>query len=341
LDVFFRAPTAENLHAYETNLEDESLVVKQLRPWVQYAQFALLSDAGEKVLIGRDGWLFYRPGLRCLTERPALSSSPIEDPLPAIVSFRDQLAERGIGLVVVVAPDKESIYPEMLTGKAGNGGVVVSPQTRELIERMRLAGVGLVDLFAAYRQAKQAACEEGPKKFFMAADSHWSPEGLRVAADAVAQRVLEIPMVQPGPVCYAERPVEVARPGDLIQMLHSPQLERSFPPEKVTSAQVVREDNGTLYRDDPSAEVLVLGDSFLRIFQQDEPRAAGFIAHLARRLKQPLASLVCDGGASTLVRQILCRRTKLLSGKKLVIWEFVERDIRLGTDGWQVITLPR
>ena len=36
---------------------------------------------------------------------------------------------------------------------------------------------------------------------------------------------------------------------------------------------------------------------------EDEPGAAGFIAHLARELGQPLTSIVNDGGASTLVRQ--------------------------------------
>ena len=44
-----------------------------------------------------------------------------------------------------------------------------------------------------------------------------------------------------------------------------------------------------------------------------------------------------DGGASTLVRQELARRPQLLAGKTLVIWEFVERDIGYGTEGWQVL----
>jgi hypothetical protein len=84
----------------------------------------------------------------------------------------------------------------------------------------------------------------------------------------------------------------------------------------------------------------VLGDSFLRIYERDEPGSAGFIAHLARELSQPLASIVNDGGASTLVRQELSRKSGLLEGKSLVIWEFVERDIRFGMEGWQGVPLP-
>jgi hypothetical protein len=82
-----------------------------------------------------------------------------------------------------------------------------------------------------------------------------------------------------------------------------------------------------------------LGDSFARIFEQDEPGQAGLIAHLAALLQQHLAAIVNDGGASTLVRQQLARQPELLKGKKLVIWEFVERDICQATEGWQQIDL--
>jgi len=83
-----------------------------------------------------------------------------------------------------------------------------------------------------------------------------------------------------------------------------------------------------------------LGDSFLRIYQSDQPGSAGFIAHLAVEFGFDLASIVSDGGASTLVRQQLYRKPALLAGKKVVIWEFVERDIRFGTEGWQDVPLP-
>jgi len=42
---------------------------------------------------------------------------------------------------------------------------------------------------------------------------------------------------------------------------------------------------------------------------------------------------------TTLVRQQLGRNPKLLANKKVVVWEFVERDIRFGTEGWQIVTL--
>jgi hypothetical protein len=61
---------------------------------------------------------------------------------------------------------------------------------------------------------------------------------------------------------------------------------------------------------------------------------------IARALGRPVASIVNDGGASTLVRQELSRKPDALTGKTLVVWEFVERDIRLGLEGWQDVPLP-
>ena len=49
---------------------------------------------------------------------------------------------------------------------------------------------------------------------------------------------------------------------------------------------------------------------------------------------------VNDAGASTLVRPELARKADLLNGKKLVIWEFIERDICFGAEGWRDVPLP-
>ncbi len=87
--------------------------------------------------------------------------------------------------------------------------------------------------------------------------------------------------------------------------------------------------------------MLVLGDRFLRIFESDEPGQAGFVSHLSCLLAMPLDRIINDGGASTLVRQALARRPQALEGKNVVVWAFVERDLRLGVEGWQAVKLRR
>jgi hypothetical protein len=341
LAVLRQRPTAKNLRAYERGLEEASWVARQLRPWAMYAQFAWFKDGGDKTLIGKDGWFFYRPGVQYLTEKPVVTkatSTPAEA-AGAIAAFRDQLAARGIQLLVLPVPNKESVYPEKLSRRAQGRPSAVCPQTRELLDRLRTNGVEVVDLFAIYQAAKGQPAA-GSQALYLAQDTHWSPAGLDVAAQAVAQRVLARGWLARGQAEWFEKPAPVQRLGDVLQMLQLPRLEQQTAPETIACRQVVQGAPGALYRDDPASEVLVLGDSFLRIYEQDEPGAAGFIAHLARELGRPLASIVSDGGASTLVRQELYRRSALLRNKKVVIWEFVERDIRFGAEGWQPVPLP-
>jgi hypothetical protein len=341
-DVFLQAPTARNLHAYEESLEETSLTVKGLRPWVQYLQWKFLADAGEKAVVGRGGWLFYGQSVRYAVERAqGAAGRDASDPLPAIRSFRDQLEARGIQLLVVPVPNKESVYPDMLAKRAQGAGVIVCAETRRFLDRLDEYGIEYVDLFALFRRARQGETRSDPRWLYLAQDSHWSPQGMRLAAGAIVRQVLDGGAVKRGDRAYVERPVAVRRHGDLIEMLQVPLIERALEPESLACLQVGEPDGRTPYRDAPESEVLILGDSFLRIYEEDEPGAAGLIAHLARELGQPLTSLVNDGGASTLVRQQLAQRPRLLSNKRIVIWEFAERDIRFGTEGWKIVPLAR
>ena len=340
LEVFRQKPTSANLRAYERNLEDASVVARALRPWFQFAQFTWLRDGGEKTLVGRDGWLFYKPGCDEMLARAHLTPNPTNDPVAAITALRDALATRAIHLLVVPAPNKESVYPDRLTRHVTEGRSVMSPTTRDVLARLKSANVEYVDLFEVFAEARANAAPAGTPPLYLAQDSHWSPTGVSLAAKTVAQRLVELGWAKPGAVEYRERPTLVERLGDVLRMLQSPQLERRATPEKVPCLQVLRSDTAQPYQDDVNSGILVLGDSFLRIYEQDEPGSAGFIAHLAKELKQPLTSLVNDGGASTLVRQELHRRPALFKNKKVIVWEFVERDVRLGTEGWQQVPLP-
>lgn len=341
-EVFRQAPTAGNLRSFERNLEEANWAARLCRPWIQFAQFAWLKDGGEKAVIGQTGWFFYKPGLDYVLARPgtAKAGGPTNDPLPAIVAFRDQLAARGIQLVLMPVPNKETIYPERLTGQAGSGPGVLTPHTRDLLDRLRAARVEFIDLFKVFAEARQHADSTNRASLYLAQDSHWSPAGVELAAQTAARRLVEKGWVESGQVEFSQRAAPVQRLGDVLRMLQVPAIERRVKPEAVSSVEVVRKDNGELYKDTADAEILLLGDSFLRIYQRDEPGAAGFIAHLAKELKQPLISLVNDGGGSTLVRQELHRRPPFLKNKKVVLWEFVERDIGIGTEGWPIVPLP-
>ena len=341
-DIFSQTPTAANLRAYERNLETANWAAQLSRPWLQQSQFDWLKEGGEKVLIGRNGWYFYKPGVNNMLARPDRSrwSTATNDPVAAIVDFRDQLAAQGIQLLVMPVPNKESVYPDRLTRYAKPGHGVLAPSTRELLERLRAAKVEVIDLFKEFDDARQQGGPGSAVPLYLAQDTHWSPVGVDLAAKAAARRLLELGWARPGGVEYTERLVPVRRLGDILRMLQVPPLERRLVPETVSCARVVRSDDDKPYKDAAEARILVLGDSFMRIYQQDEPESAGFIAHLAKELKQPMMTIVNDGGGSTLVRQELHARPLFLKSKKIVLWEFVERDIGLGVEGWQKVAVP-
>jgi hypothetical protein len=342
LDLFDRCPTAPNLRAYERDLEGASLVARSARPWVQFAQHRWLRDAGEKALVGRHGWLFYKPGVEYLLDpaRDAGHAKPLNDPLPAIVAFRDSLRERGIRLLLVPVPDKASVYPEHLTARVTSADVLVCPSTRRLFSRLSAEGLEFVDLFDAFSAEKRGGSRAGHVPLYLAQDTHWSPAGIEIAARVVARRILDRGWIAAGPVAFESRPTPVARLGDVLRMLGSPPIERRSHLERVVCGRVVRRDTGEPYRGEGDGEVLVLGDSFLRIFEEDEPGSAGFLSHLALELRRPLLSLASDGGAATLVRRELYHRPRLLRDTKVLVWEFAERDIGLALDGWRLVRLP-
>lgn len=334
LELLSELPTSANLRTYERNLEKANWAGRLTRPWLQFAQFAWLKHGGEKVVLGSPGWYFYKPGLNYMLARPTRHlGRATNDPVAAIVDFREQLAAQGIHLLVMPVPNKESIYPDRLNSSAQPPRGILAPRTQEVLEGLRAAKIEVVDLFQEFREARRQGDSQAP--LYLAQDTHWSPAGVALAAKAVARRLTALGWIQPGRVEYNERTAPVQRLGDILRMMQAPVIERSLKPENVSATQVVRAENAQPYQDEADAEILVLGDSFMRIYQEDQPNAAGFIAHLAKDLKQPMMSLVNDGGGSTLVREELCSRPMFLQKKKVVLWEFVERDIGIGLKGWQ------
>jgi len=337
LELFRHASTVENLRAFEDDLESESWFEQTLRPWMQYALFLTFQDTGDKVLVGRNGWWFYRPGVRYLVEplpENGDGESVAVDVVAAILSFQEQLAARNIRLLVVPVPGKPGVYPDRLTRRAD--GVLLDTHTTDVISELRTSGVEVVDLFPAFHDARTSTSEA----LYLARDSHWTPAGLQVGARRVAERLRELGWAKPGTTQYETRAVNVETPGDVVEMIQCPPIERLFEPQKLRCEQVIDSESNEPYIDRENAEILVIGDSFLRIYERDETGSAGFISHLALELKQPLMSIVNDGGASTLVRQELARKAHLLNGKTVVVWEFIERDIRFGMNGWQIVRLP-
>lgn len=341
LTLFDRAPAEAHLRAFEKTLEGSSTVEKKVRPFFQYWRYKLLGGLGEKALAGTGRWFFYTPGMRYLVEPyfRDLDVKPPTDPLTTIVDFRRQLAAHGIELLVVPLPGKATIYPDRLVAGL-KPGPAFGAHTARFIAELRHRGVSVLDLTPHFLAARKA---QPNTALYMAADTHWTGDGVKLAAALLATEVRKQAWyaARTARRAYTRKALTVERRGDVPKMTKIPHQERLFVPERVAAYQVF-DAAGKPYEDpeeNKDAPILLLGDSFSRVFQTDAPEAAGLIANLAFELQLPLSSIINDGGASTLVRQALARDLTLLAGKKLVIYAFVERDIRLGLKGWQKIEL--
>ena len=362
-----------------------------MRPRYQLAVWNIFNDPGEKVVLGAAGkcigkscgrdsaetadkWLFYRQDVEFLVQPSPLDerSAKLDNPITAILKFRDQLKAKGVELLVVITPGKPSIYPERLTGvsaAAGAAGIDVAGLNgaghgKMILDSLAKLGLNTVDLYTPLLSAKQDDATLGP--LYLNDDTHWTPRGAELAAGVISQKVRE--MADAGIVNIGEESMNYVvsdsiadRMGDVGEMsglnkfgsfkvqkvtghvvMQQEISERTEAPadsladSTVVDSTVVYDTTKTPFKDDfRKSEILILGDSFSRIYQTDSPVNAGWIAHFARNISRPVSSIVSDGGASTLVREKLARKAGVLKGKKLLIWEFVERDLRFGAEGWK------
>ncbi len=349
------AEALRRIQAYEADLEDSSAISKSLLSPMQDLLVGRLHAANESAYIGRDGWLFFRPGIDYVTGRGFLDSEvlaararsggetktpPQPDPVRAIVEFRDQLEARGIQLVLFPAPDKATIYPERFSGRYSGDAAPKNPSYAEFCARLDAAGVRYVDPTGAVMEAKRAS-EAG---LYLATDTHWTPAGLDVAAKALARFVREsAPEVATDTTSFARAPVEVKNNGDIAAMLDLSEGQTFFPPETVTTMQVST-PAGAPWGPDPNAEILLLGDSFANIFSLEGMgwgARAGLAEQLSAELGAPLDTLLInDAGAHATREQLgreLQRGRDRLAGKKLVIWEFAMRELAVGD--WKLLGL--
>src|SRR5262245_9601489 len=135
---------------YEDGLTEDSLLTEKLLPPVQEAMTRTLGAGNEKAYVGREGWLFYRPDIELVTGRGFLApghlqaraqggsetqAAPMPDPVLGILKFKQQLAERGIALVVVPVPVKPVVQPEKMSGRYGRASEPIeNPSHRQFLD---------------------------------------------------------------------------------------------------------------------------------------------------------------------------------------------------------------
>ncbi len=341
------AQLLRNMGSFESGLKQGSTVVEAVMPPVHRFMIGDMRAGNENAYCGRDGWLFYRPGVEYLTGPAFLDptvlakrarrgdethEAPQPDPVAAIVQFRDQLAERGITLIVMPAPDKAALYPEKLSAHYDGTAMVHNPSYAEFERRLAEAKVTMCDV-----APDLVALKNSGTATYHATDTHWTPEGMQAAAKTLAGCVNGQTGLPPCPplVCsMKERTVENF--GDITVMLKLPDGQTFYPKEKARLSAVYTAQ-GTPWQPDSKADVLFLGDSFANIYAlggMGWGENAGFVEHLSAALQRPVDAIrMNDNGAHATRRELsrlLARGEDRLAGKKLVVWEFAARELAVG-----------
>ena len=178
---------------------------------------------------------------------------------------------------------------------------------------------------------------------YLATDTHWRPEAMELVAERLAAFVTErvtLPAVR-APQWRTEDQ-EVVNFGDTLLMLDLPRRQQRYPAERALIRRVLEPD-GTLWRPDRSADVLVLGDSFSNIYSLASlgwGDAAGLIEQLSHALERPVDRIVQNDDGAFATRSMLLRGgPDRLAGKRVIIWQFAERELAFGD--WQMIDVPR
>lgn len=348
----FKKPAAQSitghLKAFENDLEDRAAFTEPPRQFVQGALARTLREGNRKTYIGRDGWLYLKPALDSLTGYGPISAEPdsvTKDPnrppwhapLGAIKTFAGQLDELGVELVLVPIPVKPMIYPEHITGRRFDGPLTHRDAGTFYKEIEALPNATVIDLSKPLWTATAGA------QIFLKQDTHWTPEGMMLAAKLVAQKLppdLVLASLKAG------EPLEVRAIGDLVEQLNLPgDGHGNFQPETAKITPVAG------FVPDPTSPVTLLGDSFTNIYSAATlgwGEGAGFAQHLALELGQPIDVIAMNGQASTGVRSELAARGRAhLKTKKLVIWAIAARDLFLSETTarendvkWENVTIP-
>jgi alginate O-acetyltransferase complex protein AlgJ len=340
-------PHGEDLKRVERSLENESLVSQWLLPRMQYLLTVLMGAGNEQVYLGHDPWLFYRADVDHVIGPPFLDPTRLKhrlqasgvqpDPIKAIVDFRNQLAARGIDLLVLPVSVKPSIEGEMLAVSNANRAEATSalpnPSFNEFKARLEREKVRVFD-------PTTFLMEQGKNTpLYLETDTHWRPETMEIVAERLAD-FLHLPPAGSTSPSIIEK--EIVARGDIAAMLKLSSAEKSFPAEKVTIRQVVT--GNELWRPSREADVLLLGDSFSNIFSFEAMgwgESAGFPEHLSYALRRPIDCILRNSDASFATREILsnelARGRDRLAGKKLVIWEFATRELSFGN--WKLLDL--
>ena len=119
------------------------------------------------VVVGRKGYLFYKDSFNDFLGRDELSQADIAALAHNVKLMQDELEAGGIKFLFTVAPNKNSLYPELMPGKYRPD--IKKRNITRLVPLLKENGVNYLDLYGLFNNIDEV--------MYLKGDSHWNNTG--------------------------------------------------------------------------------------------------------------------------------------------------------------------
>ena len=135
---------------------------------------ALGASGEDKVIAGKDGWLFFADTLGDFTGTNPMSSRELFSAASNVALMDEYCRKTGREFTFIVAPNKNSLYGEFMPDY---GVTAKTSNVKTFHNLLQQLGVSYVDLFAAFGEVEEP--------LYFAHDSHWNSKGPALGADLI------------------------------------------------------------------------------------------------------------------------------------------------------------
>nr|WP_314481732.1 alginate O-acetyltransferase [uncultured Pseudomonas sp.] len=277
--------------------------------------FTLFHEGRPGVVLGRDQWLFSDEEFKPTADAQHL----MQENLALIRGVRDTLQQQGSQLVLAIVPAKARVYDEYLgqTRPASLHGDLYN----QFHAKARQASVFAPDLITPLQQAKARG------QVFLRTDTHWTPMGAEVAAQALAKAVDRQRLLHASRQAFVTESGERAPyKGDLTNFLPLDPLFSHLLPapdslqQRTTRPVAAQADAGDALFAEQQIPVALVGTSY-----SANPRW-NFVGALQQALHSDVANYAEDGHGPLLpMLKYLQSDAFRNAPPQVVVWEFPER----------------
>jgi len=245
--------------------------------------------------MGDDRYLFSVHRLNYLLRQSDTSS--LGPAVETITQLSQDLAQRGIRLLVVPIPSNAEIYPDKIAGEAPDRAV--SPLRAEFMLRLLEDEVDVLDLLPAFEEKKRS----GDETLYRRNDPHWNTPAIRMAAAKIAERLRAGGLGGNDMFTIRSRTILKAN-GTLLKELTEEDRSQYHSPD--IDIDQVFDEYGQLFRPAEDSSIVVLGDSYVAMYSD---HGAGISAHVSAMLVMAAGEFFSAGGGPG-TAQMLARRPK-------------------------------